>query len=94
MREETGLDVRPTRLIGVYGGKGCRVDYPNGDQVSCVVSLFACEVVSGTLRPDGEESLEIEFFSDAELVSLNISTIGRTLLEAKHVGFQASQSGA
>jgi len=88
MREETGLEVRPTRLLGVYGGAGCRVDYPNGDQVSCVVSLFACEVVGGTLRPDGEESLEIDFFSDEELAPLNVSTIGRTLLDARHAAFQ------
>lgn len=91
MREETGLEVRPKKLIGVYGGVGCRVDYPNGDQVSCVVSLFACEVVGGTMRPDGEESLEIGFFSEAELASLNISTIGRTLLGARHSSFQATE---
>jgi len=88
MREETGLDVRPTRLLGVYGGAGCRVDYPNGDRVSCVVSLFSCDVVDGTPRPDGEESLEVRFFSEDELVSLNISTIGRTLLDARHSAFQ------
>lgn len=88
MREETGLEVRPTKLVGVYGGTGCRVDYPNGDQVSCVVSLFACEAVGGTLKPDGEESLDVRFFSEDELVSLNISTIGRTLLDARHATFQ------
>jgi len=88
MHEETGLRVRPTALVGVYGGPGCRVHYPNGDQVSCVVSLFDCEVVGGTARPDGEESLEVRFFSEDELVSLNISTIGRTLLDARHSAFQ------
>jgi ADP-ribose pyrophosphatase YjhB (NUDIX family) len=88
MREETGLAVRPIKLLGVYGGAGCRVDYPNGDKVRCIVSLFACEVVGGTLRPDGEESLEVRFFSEDELVSLEISTIGRTLLDARHATFQ------
>jgi len=93
MPEETGLDVRPTHLIGVYGGAGCHIDYPNGDQVSCVVSLFGCEVMGGTLTPDGEESLEIRFFSDEELASLNVSTIGRTLLEARHSAFQKPATG-
>lgn len=93
MREETGLEVRPSRLIGVYGGPGCRVHYPNGDQVSCVVSLFECEVVGGSPRPDGEESLEVDFFSDEELASLNVSSIGRTLLDARHSSFQALERG-
>lgn len=28
MREETGLDVEPRRLVGVFGGPGFRVRYP------------------------------------------------------------------
>jgi len=92
MQEETGLDVHPSELIGVYGGPGCRVHYPNGDKVSCVVSLFRCEVVGGTLRPDGTESLEIRFFADEELDSLNVSRIGRTLLEARYSPFQTSDA--
>lgn len=93
MREETGLEVRPTRLVGVYGGAGCRVEYPNGDQVSCVVSLFECEVVSGYPRPDGEESLEVDFFAAEELASLNVSSIGRTLLDTRDSSFQGHQRG-
>ena len=81
--------MRPSRLIGVYGGPGCRVHYPNGDKVSCVASLFECEVIGGTLRPDGEESLEVAYFSELELAELNVSTIGRTLLDARHSSFQS-----
>ena len=92
MREETGLEVRPSRLVGVYGGTGCRVHYPNGDKVR-VASLFECEVIGGTLRPDGEESLEIDFFSESELAKLNVSIIGRTLLDARHSSFQSSSRG-
>lgn len=73
MREETGLDVRPIELVGIYGVPGCRILYPNGDQVSCVVTLFACEIVGGSPTADGEESFEVAFFSEDELRSLNVS---------------------
>ncbi len=88
MREETGFDVRPTELVGVYGGPGCRVLYANGDQVSCVVTLFACEVIRGTPVADGEETLEVRYFSEAEVASLNVSRIGRTLLNARERQFE------
>ena len=32
--EETGLKVRPTRLVGVYGGERLIHDYSNGDKVA------------------------------------------------------------
>jgi len=49
--------------------------------------------VGGTLTPEGEESLEIGFFSDEKLASLNVSTIGRTLLEARRSAFQKPATG-
>ena len=51
MREETGLIVEPVALVGVGGGPEFRVDYPNGDAVSYVSTIFECRVVGGELRP-------------------------------------------
>ena len=34
--EETGLQVRPSRITAVVGGSACRVRYPNGDEVEYV----------------------------------------------------------
>lgn len=90
MREETGLEVRPTSVVGVYGGPDCRIRYPNGDQVSCIVTLFACEVTSGEPTADGDESLDVRFFS--ELPALNVSRIGRTLLDGRGSPFQPPES--
>ena len=57
--EETGLRVRPLRLLGVlhFGGM-----YPNGDKLEMTVSVFRCEIVGGELAALDGESLELEFF--------------------------------
>ncbi len=61
--EETGLSVRPSRLVGVYGGKEFRTAYPNGDEICYVLTLFECRIVSGELRPDAEEIDAAEYVS-------------------------------
>jgi 8-oxo-dGTP pyrophosphatase MutT (NUDIX family) len=70
MWEETGLVVRLTRLVGVYGGADYLVRYPNGDRTSYVMSLFEALVESGTPRPDGEETLELRFVDEDEASAL------------------------
>jgi ADP-ribose pyrophosphatase YjhB (NUDIX family) len=44
VREETGLTVEPTRLVGVYSSPDFDVTYPNGDQVQQVTACFECSV--------------------------------------------------
>jgi 8-oxo-dGTP diphosphatase len=61
--EETGLEVEPVRVVGIYSDPAIlHVTYPNGDQVHFVTATFECRVVGGQLRPDGEESLEVAYF--------------------------------
>ncbi len=69
--EEAGLHVEPVRVVGVYGGN--RVRYANGDEVEYVTTVFECRVLSGTLRPDGEESLDAQYFDRSALDSLNVA---------------------
>lgn len=66
MKEETGLDVRPLRIIGVYGGPEFRVTYKNHDVVSYTMIAFEAEAVSGELKPDYEETLELRYFTEDE----------------------------
>lgn len=80
MREETGLFVEPVRIIGVYGGPQYRVAYPNGDIVSYVATVFECKVVSGEMTPDYEESLDVRYFSEADLNSMQILPMERIVL--------------
>jgi ADP-ribose pyrophosphatase YjhB (NUDIX family) len=80
MREETGLLVEPVRIIGVYGGPEYRVVYPNGDVASYVATVFECKVISGEMAPDYEESLDVRYFSEVELNSMQIRPMERIVL--------------
>jgi 8-oxo-dGTP diphosphatase len=67
-REETGLEVEPVRLVGLYSDPAfMHVTFPNGDQAHLVSATFECRIVSGSLRADGEESLDVAFFSPEAL---------------------------
>jgi 8-oxo-dGTP pyrophosphatase MutT (NUDIX family) len=66
MWEETGLYVELTRLIGVFGGRLCTSTYANGDKLAWVSTVFAGRPVRGELRPDGEETLEVRYFTADE----------------------------
>ena len=68
--EETALLVEPVRLIGVYAGPEFRVRYPNGDEVSYVMSVFACRLLAGIPEPDAVETLEVGYFSEPEIAQL------------------------
>jgi 8-oxo-dGTP pyrophosphatase MutT (NUDIX family) len=60
--EETGLDVRPTRLIGVYSDPAVNsVRYAGRATVQFVNVLFACAVEGGALTLS-EESTELRYY--------------------------------
>ncbi len=67
VREETGLQVEPTMLIGVYSSPEYAFAYPNGDQVQPVTLFFECWVAGGKLEPDMKESLAARYFARDEL---------------------------
>ena len=62
VREETGLEVEPVAVIGVYSGPAFSITYPNGDRVQPVTILFECRVREGELQPDLDEILEGRYF--------------------------------
>ena len=64
--EETGVLVKPQRVIGVYGGPTFRHTHANGDQTASIVFVFQCTVDGGTPSPDGIESLDARFFPLAQ----------------------------
>ncbi len=61
VREETGLEVQPSRLLGLYSNPAWQVCYPNGDRVRPIGALFECKIIGGTLRADGAEALAVDF---------------------------------
>ena len=70
--EETGLHIKPTRLIGVYAGDRCKTVYPNGDQICYVLTMFECAVLDGFLKPDDEEIDRAEFLAPDRVLDLDI----------------------
>jgi 8-oxo-dGTP pyrophosphatase MutT (NUDIX family) len=71
MWEETGLHVALVRVLGVYGGPEFTVTYSNGDAVSFLTTVFEGRVIAGRPRPDGVETLEVRYFSRAEIAGLD-----------------------
>jgi 8-oxo-dGTP pyrophosphatase MutT (NUDIX family) len=73
VREETGLIVRPTRLLGILGGGAAyRITYNNGDVVESTTSVFACEYVSGELHPQDDETARLKYVEPNEMPELPI----------------------
>jgi mutator protein MutT len=66
VREETGLDVEPIALMGVYSSPEYAFVYPNGDQVQPVTIFFQCHVTGGRLQPDMCEIVEARFFGPSD----------------------------
>lgn len=68
VQEETGLEVEPVRLVGIYSDPAfTHVTYPNGDQIHIVSATFECGIVGGLLAADGDESLEVAYFAPDSL---------------------------
>jgi 8-oxo-dGTP pyrophosphatase MutT (NUDIX family) len=47
--EETGLEVRVTRLVGIYTSPNILVEYPDGNKIQPVACSFEAEVIGGEL---------------------------------------------
>ncbi|HEY1458045.1 MAG TPA: NUDIX domain-containing protein [Solirubrobacteraceae bacterium] len=83
--EEAGIGVRLTGLRGAVGGPGFRISYPNGDQVAYVSCVFDAQLSEGEIRPDGEETSAVRWFSNDELAELDMSAFTRVLLSEVNV---------
>lgn len=59
VREETGLDVTVTALLGVY--TRYEDSYPNGDVAQTIAVAFHAHVDGGALTIDGDETLGLQF---------------------------------
>ena len=80
--EEAGVSVRIERIRDVVGGAQFRQRYPNGDLVGYVPTVFDAHVVDGVPRADGDETIEVRWFSPQELGAAVLTEFTRTLFEA------------
>lgn len=68
--EETGLEVRVGRLIGIYTSPNWLVAYADGNRYQVVSFCFEARLVGGELRLS-DETLEYGYFSWQEIQQLD-----------------------
>ena len=93
MWEETGVAVRLTKLVGVFGGTDYIVLYPNGDITSYVTTVFEAIAEDGASDPkaDEQELLEVRFVTEDEARGV-VKT--RWVSEVLEAVFRAEQRAA
>jgi 8-oxo-dGTP pyrophosphatase MutT (NUDIX family) len=91
--EETGLLVRPERLIGVFGGPEFLIHYPNGDVTYYTTVAFEATIVGGSLEADGVEMTRLRYFAAVECDALALTPsarlIARQAFARNHLAFFA-----
>lgn len=70
VQEESGLVVVVKRLVTALGGPEYRTVYSNGDELSYVALVYEATVVSGSPRPDWDETSDAGWFSREEAAQL------------------------
>lgn len=68
--EETGLQVRVDRVLGVVGGAKYRSTYPNGDRVEYMVTVFECTRLAGEVIDSNDETAALEWFPPDQIPAL------------------------
>ena len=81
-QEEAGVVVRIANIRAVLGGPRFRLTYANGDEVAYVTTVFDARVTEGTPRPDGDETIEVQWFTTRELAQAPLTDFTQALFEA------------
>lgn len=68
VKEETGLDVKVSGLIGIY--TDCDMEYPNGDRAHSICIVYELEATGGQLKRDGLETVDLQYFDLDEMPEL------------------------
>ncbi len=66
-REEIGVEVELTGLLGALGGPQFHLSYPNGDHAAYVSVVYQARITSGEPVPDQDETTELRWFTREEL---------------------------
>jgi 8-oxo-dGTP pyrophosphatase MutT (NUDIX family) len=82
MFEETGLLVRLTAIVGVFGGPEFIVHYRNGHRTSYVMTVFEAALDGGSPQADSTELLELRYVSEEDIRGLETASWVNEVLEA------------
>jgi ADP-ribose pyrophosphatase YjhB (NUDIX family) len=72
VKEETGLEVQPVRVTGIYTDPRGVVAFADGEVRQQFSICFCCAVVGGEIKTSSE-STEVRFFDPGQITSLNMS---------------------
>ncbi len=67
VREEINLTIQELKLVGVYSGEELFTRLANGHEYYNVVVAYLCTAYEGSIKPDGVEVLEAQFFHPYDL---------------------------
>ena len=71
VEEETGLQVRIHRLLGVYSSPHMLLTYADGNQYQIVALSFEAEIEDGTLTLS-DETTDAGYFTPAEIEEMDV----------------------
>lgn len=71
VREEVGVDVRITRLLGTYSSPDVVAAYPDGNRAQIAAAVFRAEIVAGT-PTCSDEVTEVGWFTASEAAALPV----------------------
>jgi ADP-ribose pyrophosphatase YjhB (NUDIX family) len=71
VKEETGIDVEPERLVGIYSNPRHVVEYADGEVRQQFSVCFACRLVGGQVALS-DESSEVGFFTPAQVEAMPV----------------------
>ena len=69
--EETGLEVRVTKLIGIYTTPNLLMEYPDGNRIQPVAFSFEVEITGGELGLS-DETTEFGWYTQAEIDKMDV----------------------
>jgi ADP-ribose pyrophosphatase YjhB (NUDIX family) len=73
VQEETGLEVKPLYIVGIYSNPRHVVEYSDGEVRQQFSICFACQVIGGQIRTS-IESTEVRFFTQNEITELQTTS--------------------
>ncbi|WP_217183886.1 NUDIX domain-containing protein [Streptomyces sp. AC495_CC817] len=83
IREELGVEASIGRIIGVYGGEGLVITYPNGDRCAYVTTAYECRLLAREMSLEEDELRDVAWFAPADLAALDMQpAVRRILLDA------------
>ena len=76
--EEAGVQAAELELLYVDSGKHTYFKYPNSHEAYNVTAAYLARGITGTLRPDGEETLDVGWF-DLDAIPENSRGVKKVL---------------